>query len=68
MINNKYEERCEYCDNVKFHYSTDTTITAIYTDNKGNVLPVNKNGNIVNKNPYERDARGWKYAGKKTKY
>jgi hypothetical protein len=67
MINGKYEETCENCNNVKFHYSIDGSIKAIYTDDKGNVFPVNYKGDIVDKNPYRNDSRGWKYSGKKVK-
>ena len=68
FINGKYVENCEQCGIITTGVKGyEKGVVAIYTDNKGNTIPVDKRGNIVeaHNNPYQNDSRGWKHAGKK---
>jgi len=40
-------------------------VTAIYEADDGTKFPVNAKGNIVNKNPYKNDSKGWKMSNRK---
>ena len=70
FINSKYVEWCNKCSEIAIGSmggTGDGGVTAIFADEKGNTIAVNKKGNVVENynNPYRNDARGWKYAGKK---
>ena len=69
FIDGKLVEMCPNCSNIPTNgpKTDDRGVRAIYTNDKGHVIPVDGRGNIVDKkdNPYTNDSRGWKHAGKK---